>query len=143
LAAQRIYPAMNVKSVVGNVLADLGLGCFRWAQLVIGALDNREARVFVNSACARVGRPWIDGGIEVLQGIVRGFAPPRTACYECTMSDVDWQVINRRRSCSMLARRAFAHGGTPTTPTTASIIGGMQAQEVVKLLHNLPALLGK
>jgi len=43
----------------------------------------------------------------------------------------------------MLARRAFAHGGTPTTPTTASIIGGMQAQEVVKLLHNLPALLGK
>jgi adenylyltransferase/sulfurtransferase len=118
------------------------LGWIRWANVVIGALDNREARVFLNSACARVGRPWIDGGIDVLQGIVRGFEPPRTACYECTMNDVDWQVINRRRSCTMLARRAFEHGGTPTTPTTASIIGAIQVQEIVKYLHGMPAMLG-
>jgi adenylyltransferase/sulfurtransferase len=143
LAAQSIFAGMKVTPIVGNILADLGLGWFRWADAIIGALDNREARVFVNAACARVGRPWIDGGIEVLHGVARGFAPPRTACYECTMSKVDWELLNKRRSCSLLARRALAQRGTPTTPTTASVIGAIQAQEVVKLLHGRDALLGR
>lgn len=141
-AARDLYPDIDAVALTGNITATLGLGWIRWADVVVGALDNREARVFLNSACARVGRPWIDGGIDVLQGIVRGFEPPRTACYECTMNDVDWQVINRRRSCTMLARRAFEHGGTPTTPTTASIIGAIQVQEIVKYLHGMPAMLG-
>jgi len=142
-AAKNIFPGMNVTPLVGNILSDLGLGWFRWADAVIGALDNREARVFVNSACARVARPWIDGGIEVLNGVARGFSPPRTACYECTMSKVDWDLLNKRRSCSLLARRALAQRGTPTTPTTASVIGAIQVQEVVKLLHGRGALFGR
>jgi molybdopterin/thiamine biosynthesis adenylyltransferase len=142
-AARQIFDGMQTTALVGNILADLGLGWFRWAGCVIGALDNREARVFVNSACARVGRPWIDGGIEVLHGVARGFAPPKTACYECTMSKVDWDLLNKRRSCSLLARRALAQRGTPTTPTTASVIGAIQVQEMVKLLHGRSALLGR
>lgn len=141
-AAKELYPDIDVRPLEGNIAATLGLGWIRWADVVVGALDNREARVFLNSACARVGKPWIDGGIDVLQGIVRGFHPPATACYECTMNETDWQVINRRRSCTMLARRALEHGGTPTTPTTASVIGAIQVQEVLKFLHGLPALLG-
>ena len=141
-AALGIYPAMNVIALVGNLMADVGLGWFRWADVVVGALDNREARVAVNSSCAQTGRAWIDGGIEVLNGIVRGFAPPETACYECTMGQADWDQLNKRRSCSLLARHAFAGGGTPTTPTTASVIGAIQAQEVVKRLHDLAALSG-
>jgi adenylyltransferase/sulfurtransferase len=142
-AARKIYPGLEITPVVGNVLAGVGLGYFRWAQVVIGALDNREARVFVNAACARVGRPWFDGGIEVLHGVVRGFSTPGTACYECTMSQVDWDLLNKRRSCSLLARRAAVERGTPTTPTTASVIGAMQVAEAVKYLHGLPSLLGK
>src|SRR5882724_5220317 len=53
--AQKIFGGLRVRPITGNVLADLGLGYFRRADVVIGALDNREARVFVNSACARVG----------------------------------------------------------------------------------------
>ena len=143
VAARGIYPRMEVTPLVGNVLADVGLGYFRWADVVIGALDNREARVFVNGACARVGKAWFDGGIEVLHGVVRGFSAPRTACYECTMSQVDWELLNKRRSCSLLARRAAVERGTPTTPTTASVIGAMQVAEAVKYLHGLPSLLGK
>jgi adenylyltransferase/sulfurtransferase len=142
-AARQIFGGMETTALVGNILADVGLGWFRWADCVIGALDNREARVFVNSACARVGRPWMDGGIEVLQGVARGFFPPRTACYECTMGRTDWELLNRRRSCSLLARRALAQRGTPTTPTTASVIGAIQAQETVKWLHGRDTLLGR
>jgi molybdopterin/thiamine biosynthesis adenylyltransferase len=142
-AAREIYPGLNATAVVGNVLADVGLGYFRWADVVIGALDNREARVFVNAACARTDRPWFDGGIEVLHGVVRGFKAPQSACYECTMSQVDWELLNRRRSCSLLAQRAALQRGTPTTPTTASIIAAMQVTEAFKYLHGLPSLLGK
>ncbi len=141
-AVPHLYPEIRAVPLVGNVQADVGLGQFRRADVVVGAIDNREARVFVNAACARVGRPWIDGGIEVLRGIVRGFAPPKTACYECTMNRTDWELLNRRRSCSLLGRRAQQERGTPTTPTTASVIGALQAQEVVKLLHGMDALLG-
>ena len=142
-AAAAIYPPIHAVARRVNILAQLGLGYFRWAEVVVGALDNREARVFVNRACAQAGRAWIDGGIEVLNGIVRGFAPPGTACYECTMGKADWDLLAKRRSCALLARRAFAEGGAPTTPTTASIIGAMQAQEVVKRLHGLEALAGR
>jgi molybdopterin/thiamine biosynthesis adenylyltransferase len=141
-SARRLYPAIDVRPLVGNVLAAVGLGWFRWADAVVGALDNREARLFVNAACARVRRPWIDGGIEVLGGIARGFSPPQSACYECTMGAADWELVNRRRSCSLLARRAAREGGAPTTPTTASVIGAIQAQEVVKRLHGLDSLDG-
>lgn len=141
-AARAIFPAADAIPLVGNVLSDIGLGWFRWADVIVGALDNREARVFVNSSCAMTGRSWVDGGIEVLNGIVRGFAPPETACYECTMSETDWNLLAKRRSCSLLARRAIDQGGVPTTPTTASVIGAMQAQEVVKQLHGLEFLAG-
>ena len=142
-AARGLYPEIHAEALVGNVLAEVGLGCFRWAQIVVGALDNREARVFVNSACAQVQRPWIDGAIDVLNGVVRGFAPPATACYECTMGQVDWEILAKRRSCTLLARQALAEGGTPTTSTTASVIGAIQAQEVVKRLHGLESLNGR
>ena len=142
-AAKDIYPDIHCAGITGNVLTDVGIGFFRRAQVIIGALDNREARVFVNKVCALLGKPWIDGGIEVLSGIVRGFAPPATACYECTMSKVDWDMLNKSRSCSLLAKRAQAHNGVATTPTTASIIGAIQAQETVKILHGMDSLLGK
>jgi len=142
-AAKELYPVLEVIPITGNILSDVGLGFFKWADVVVGALDNREARVFVNKACAIVNRPWIDGGIEALNGIVRGFAPPSTACYECTMGKIDWEILNKRRSCSLLARQAEMVGSVPTTITTASVIGAIQAQEVVKLVHNMDALIGK
>ena len=140
--ARELDPTCGARALVGRLMTAVGLGWIRRADVVVGALDNREARLAVNQLCARVGRPWIDGGIEVLNGIVRGFHPPRTACYECTMSATDWAIVEQRRSCSLLARQALVARGVPTTPTTASVIGAMQAQEVVKLLHGLEGLAG-
>jgi adenylyltransferase/sulfurtransferase len=142
-AARDLYPEIHAHALVGNVLADVGLGWFRWADVVVGALDNREARLFVNGACALLGRVWIDGGIDVLNGIVRGFSPPATACYECTMGEADWAILAQRRSCALLARRAAVEGGTPTTPTMASVIGAIQAQEMLKMLHGREFLNGR
>ncbi|TMQ25116.1 MAG: hypothetical protein E6J90_06630, partial [Deltaproteobacteria bacterium] len=81
-----------------NLIAGAGLGAFLWADVVIGAVDNREARVFINSACARTRRTWVDGAIERLSGIVRVFSPHDGACYECTMNATDRKLLAERRS---------------------------------------------
>ncbi len=80
---------VRTHSFSGNLIHGLGLGAFAWADVVIGGLDNREARLFVSQACALMGRLWVDGAIEGLDGIVRVFDPARGACYECTMNQTD------------------------------------------------------
>ena len=141
-AARDVYPAMRVWSFQGNIVYDLGLGVYRWADVILGALDNREARVAINQAAARTGRIWIDGAIERLDGVARVFDPACGPCYECTMSEVDWQMLAARRSCALLSRDEMEQGKVPTTPTTASVVAGIQCQEAVKLIHGLDTLSG-
>lgn len=141
-AARDLYPAMNVHAFEGNVVYDLGLGVFRWADVILGGLDNREARLAINRACFRLGKPWIDGAIEQLNGTARVFVPDGP-CYECTMSDADWRLLQQRRSCNLLSRPEMEGGKTPTTPTVSSIIAGVQTQEAVKLLHGLDVIAGR
>lgn len=141
--ARDIYPAMRTQAFHGNIVYDLGLGVYRWADVILGGLDNREARVAINQAAARTGKVWIDGAIERLEGVARVFDPASGPCYECTMSDVDWKMLDARRSCALLSRDEMEQGKVPTTPTTSSVIAGIQAQEAVKLLHSLPTLAGQ
>ncbi len=142
-AAREIFPEMRVRSFSGNVVYDLGLGVFRWADIVIAGLDNREARLEINRACWKVNRPWIDGAIEAMDGVMRFFAPPDGPCYECTMSAVDWKNLESRRSCALLSREEMQAGKVPTTATVSSIVAGLQCHEAVKWLHGRSELAGR
>src|SRR5688500_17760500 len=53
-SAKEIYPDLAVHAFNGNVVHDLGLGVFRWADVVIAGLDNREARLSINRNCWKV-----------------------------------------------------------------------------------------
>ncbi len=141
-SAKELFPGMKAQAFHGNVLYDLGLGVYRWADVVIAGLDNREARLSINRNCWKLGKPWIDGAIEQINGIARVFAPDGP-CYECTMSETDWQLLNRRRSCNLLTKDEMQEGKVPTTPTISSIIAGVQCQEAVKLLHGMETIAGK
>jgi len=142
-AAKGIYPDIHAHAFNGNVVYDLGMGAFRWADIVIAGLDNREARLAINRHCQRVNRPWIDGAIEAIAGTARVFLPGDGPCYECTMSQTDWKLLQARRSCNLLSRSEMEFGKTPTTPTIASIIAAVQCQEAIKLLHGLPTIAGR
>lgn len=144
--AMEINPDVKAKAFVNNIIDDVGLGVFRRMDVVLGGLDNREARLSINQSCYKVNKPWIDGAIEALNGFARVFIPGQGACYECTMTETDWMLINKRKSCALLTHEQMAEGKIPTTPTSSSIIAGIQVQELLKLLHsdrNLPTLAGK
>ncbi len=144
--AMEMNPDVKAKAFVSNIIDDVGLGVFRRMDVVLGGLDNREARLSINQSCYKVDKPWIDGAIEALNGFARVFVPGQGACYECTMTETDWMLINKRKSCALLTHEQMAEGKIPTTPTSSAIIAGVQVQELLKLLHsdrNLPTLAGK
>jgi molybdopterin/thiamine biosynthesis adenylyltransferase/DNA-binding transcriptional regulator YhcF (GntR family) len=141
--AKAINPQIHVQYFNGDVTTSLGLGVFRRMDAVIGCLDNREARLAINRFCYWVNKPWVDGAIQELLGLMRVFIPGQGACYECTLTEQALRDLSLRYSCPLLARQNILLGKVPTTPTIASIIGGMQSQEALKLIHGLPVEPGK
>lgn len=146
VAARRVKelnPDVKVKAWHGDINYELGLGVFRHVDAIVGCLDNREARLSINRFAYSVNRPWVDGAIQELMGIVRVFWPWQGACYECTLTDADYQMINLRYSCPLLARDNILQGKVPTTPTSASIVAAFQTQEALKLIHGMEVEPGK
>jgi molybdopterin/thiamine biosynthesis adenylyltransferase/DNA-directed RNA polymerase subunit RPC12/RpoP len=136
-AVKALNPDVRAKAWHGDINYELGLGVFRHVDAVIGCLDNREARLSLNRFSWATGKPWVDGAIQELMGIVRVFWPGQGACYECTLTDADYQMISLRYSCPLLARENIMQGKVPTTPTSASIVAAFQTQEALKLIHGM------
>ena len=101
--AAEMNPDVKTKALISNIIDDIGLGVFRRMNVVLGGLDNREARLAINQSCYKVNRPFIDGAIEALNGFARVFLPPEGACYECTMTELDWKLINKRWKTGILS----------------------------------------
>ncbi|MEX1248440.1 MAG: ThiF family adenylyltransferase [Anaerolineales bacterium] len=141
--AKEINPDINVQYLHGDVTTDIGLGVFRRMDVIVGCLDNREARLAVNRFAYWMNKPWVDGAIQELLGLVRVFVPGEGACFECTLTEQARRDLALRYSCPLLARQNILLGKVPTTPTIASIIGAMQSQEALKLIHDMPVEAGK
>lgn len=137
--ARELNPQVNAIALPFNVIHSVGLNWFAAADCVLGCLDNREARLWVNRCCWHTGTPWIDAGIQEISGVVQVFSPPDGTCYECGMKEADYRLINLRYSCPLLKADDIRKGRVPTTPTIASIIAGWQVQEFLKLFHRLPS----
>ena len=142
-AFQSLAPGSTAHAVIANVVHGCGLGLFEWSDVIVAGLDNREARLWINRSAWKMNRPWIDGAIEGINGVVRVFLPGVPPCYECTLGEVDWALLQKRMSCNLLVLEPTVEGKVPTTPTISSIIAGVQVQEAVKLIHELPTLAGK
>jgi molybdopterin/thiamine biosynthesis adenylyltransferase len=145
VAAQRareINPEIAVHPIHGDVLSEVGLGLFGDVDVVVGCLDNREARLWVNRQCWKAGTPWVDAGIQEIQGVVKVFVPPDSACYECAMTSRDYQLLNLRYSCPLLRREDILQGKVPTAPTIASMMAALEVQEALKILHGMEVASG-
>lgn len=131
---KEINPSVNVMTIKGDIMLDVGLGIFRRMDVVIGCLDNRLARLYINRHCHKVEKTWIDGAIEALSGQLCVYEP-NVSCYECQLSEVEWNAIDYRLGCADVAQRYASVGRIPTTPISSSIIAAMQVQEAIKVIH--------
>ena len=132
--AMEINPQIKVTPIVGNLFSEVGFGLYNSVNVVIGCLDSRIARYQLNRLCMRAGKTWIDGSIENMTGAVRVYAPGKS-CYECGLSREEFNNIMLRTGCADVVRTQGKAGRIATTPISASIVGAMQVQEAMKVIH--------
>ncbi len=132
--AMEINPQIKVTPIVGNLFSEVGFGIYRMVDVIIGCLDSRLARYQLNRLCMRAGKTWIDGSIENLTGGVRVFTPG-ISCYECGLSRDEFNYLMLRTGCGDVVRLQSSAGRIATTPISASIIGAVQVQEAMKIIH--------
>ena len=130
---QQMNDALEVTAICGDIAYDVGLGLIRQMDVVIGCVDSRWARFCINRLCMRAGIPWVDGGIDGLEGTVRVFAPGKN-CYACNLGPEGLKDLARRMPCSGIIRRQEQAGSAPTTSIIASIIGAIEVQEALKII---------
>ncbi len=133
--AMEINPQIKVTPIVGNLFSEVGFGLYRSVDVVIGCLDSRIARYQLNRLCMRAGKTWIDGSIENLTGVVRVYAPGKS-CYECGLSREEFNQIMLRTGCADVMRTQSSAGRVATTPISSSIVGAIQVQEAMKVIHS-------
>lgn len=132
--AKEINPQIEVTPIVGNLFSEVGFGLYKAVDVIIGCLDSRIARYQLNRLSLRAGKTWIDGSIENLTGVVKVYTPG-VSCYECGLSREEFNNIMLRTGCADVVRTQTSAGRVATTPICASIIGAMQVQEAMKVVH--------
>ena len=144
VAAQRarelnVEPQAFIDHLHSDVVRDLGLGIYRRMDIIIGCLDNIEARLAVNHSCLLTGKPYIDGGIREMAGSVYIFSPPFNSCFNCTTTTREREEARGRYdSCFQTVRRNYAQGRMATVQVTAAIIAALQVEQAIKWLHQRP-----
>ncbi|GAM21570.1 hypothetical protein SAMD00019534_047450, partial [Acytostelium subglobosum LB1] len=97
--------------------------------LVLGCVDNFEARVAINQATLELGKPWMESGVSenAISGHIQFIIPGETACFQCVpplivASGIDERTLKREGVCAA------------SLPTTMGIVAGMLVQNSLKYL---------
>jgi len=94
---------------------------FSGYDIIIGAVDSFETRYVINRACASLGIPYIDGGINGFSGYVLFSNPPQTPCLNCV-----YPPSNQKMTVT-----------TGVLGTTAGVIGTIEANVALLWLLGL------
>jgi molybdopterin/thiamine biosynthesis adenylyltransferase len=127
----------------GDVAWELGVGVYQAMDLVLGCLDNVEARLAVNRNCWLAGKPWIDAGIRELACRVNVYRPPSPPCYECGVTPEDLVAASVRYSCDRFKQAMNDVGKVATVQVASALVSALQVQEAIKLLCDQPNAEGK
>jgi molybdopterin/thiamine biosynthesis adenylyltransferase len=125
-----------------DVVWDLGTGVFGGVDVVLGCVDNVEARLAINRHCWLSGTPWIDAGIRELAGHVAVYEPPETPCYLCAATKAQLLKTRERYSCDDFKRKAYSQQRAATVQLSSAIAAAIQTQEAVKVICDKPSAAG-
>merc|ERR1719180_127953 len=97
--------------------------------LVLGCVDNFEARMAINKACNELSQTWFESGVaeNAVSGHIQFLVPGETACFACApplvvASNIDEKTLKKDGVCAA------------SLPTTMGIIAGFLVQNTLKYL---------
>lgn len=121
---------------------------YKECNVTASCLDNMEARLQLNSYSYFHGIPFIDSGIDGFQGSIFCTIPQikETPCLQCSMSSKDLDIMWQKFSCT--GKEIDSKDGNTELKmaniiTTTSIIGALQAQQILKIILGLDSFLEK
>lgn len=115
-------------------IEELGAAVFDGVAVVVSCVDALRARAYLADRCALLGLPLVEAGFEGPEVSLAVFPvgdPAATACWRCGGS----AVASETMSCRIRATAAEAAGIIPAIQTAAAVLGGLQAEAVVEVLH--------
>jgi len=126
-----IDPQLEVTALASRV-ESVPRGLLR-ADVILAALDSKAARVSVNEIAWRLGVSFVDAGVESAGGLARVavYLPgPNAPCYECALSDADYEQLEQVHWCT-------GDAAAPATNAPAylgALAASLAAAECEKLL---------
>ena len=78
-------PSLEIKSYIGNIKDENQFGekFYSNFDLILNALDNNDARYYINSMCIKLNIPLINSGSEGIYGMVNWHIRGLTPCFAC------------------------------------------------------------
>ena len=136
VAAQTLMalaPQLQVQSRPKPLISGVGLAELRDADIVLGCLDSRAARLQLAGRCNLVGAYYIDGGTHPWGGEVRPYLVPNGPCYGCSLSseersisDVPWSCVDDSLTAPVGA-----------TASSSVVIGAWMSLVAIRFLMDL------
>jgi hypothetical protein len=99
-ALRRLAPATVVEPRGADLVSGVGLGELADADLVIGCVDTRRARIQLLGRCSLVGAPLIDGGTSASSAELRLRVSADEPCFACAMSPHQRSMSDLPWSCA-------------------------------------------
>jgi len=137
-AIEKLNPDTNIEAIKQN-LNDIDKNLYKKSDVVCSCLDNIEARLQANNYSYYYEVPFIDSGIDGLFGSVQAVysGAKEAACLQCGITGTDLDLMWKKFSCTgqeIKSENGETMGKIATIITTTSIIGGIQAQQVLKFV---------
>lgn len=133
--AQELNPGTEADGIVANVICGVGNLEYKNFHCVVLTVDNLEARMWVNRYCWLCETPLVDTGVSGLDGNVSVYFPRETSCLECSWSKAHYDQIAEKFSCLKVGLDSI-EPKIPMVITSAAVIGGIAAQEVVRVVSD-------
>lgn len=112
--------------------------------VIVDGLDTFEARRWLNSLCVEKEKPLVHGGMYGWLGNVQVVIPFKTACLDCNPLIPQERLQKPCTPPGKMRKKSKKVKKVPKTPsllTISSIIGGIQAQETIKLILGVGKIL--
>jgi adenylyltransferase/sulfurtransferase len=137
---EEINPEIKI-DVYDKKMEEVPASVYEEADVIIGCLDTFIGRRWISSMALRVKKPLILGGMFAFLGNVQVIIPYKTACFECQPLVPDEELA---QACTPFGEERKKEreeeeeeAKLPAVATLSSIIGGLMAQESLKIILNL------
>jgi molybdopterin/thiamine biosynthesis adenylyltransferase len=118
------------RPIVGRI-QDQQTSLFSSHDVVLGCLDNIEARIHANAHSYAAGKVYIDGGTDGMLGRVFVAKPPAGACLLCGMNRSHAKIASTRFSCTGKGV-VFHERKLAAEITTTSVVSAVMVRETLK-----------